>query len=121
MTVRLFPIALTLIATAACFPAAASAQTASAPTAQPAADDTVRLTDEQRLAIIEGNTPERAAAARGELTGAERARRGIHGEVGVMVGSNGSHGIYGAAEIPLGKDGAAIVSFENTQYGYRRR
>lgn len=121
MTVRLSPIVLTLIATAACLPAVASAQTASAPATQSVADDTIRLTDEQRLAIIEGNTPERAAAARGELTGAERARRGIHGEVGVMVGSNGSRGIYGAAEVPLGKDGAAVVSFENTQYGYRRR
>lgn len=112
------PLALLLAAGPACWPIAAAAQTA--PSATPA-DDTVRLTDEQRLAIIDNNTPERAAAARGELTGADRAARGIHGEIGAMIGSNGTRGIYGTAQIPLGNNGAAIVSFENSRYGYGRR
>ena len=117
---RLAPIALALIATVTCWPTASFAQTAPAAPAA-AADDTVRLTDEQRLAIIEGNTPERAAAARGELSDGNRARRGLHGEIGAMIGSNGTRGVYGAAEIPLGNNGAAIVSFEDSRYGYRRR
>jgi hypothetical protein len=110
------PIALALVGV--CWSTAASAQ--SAPGAA-TPTDTVRLTDEQRMAILDGNTPESAAAARGELSGSDRARRGIHGEVGVMIGTNGARGIYGAAEIPLGENGAAVVSFENSQYGYRRR
>lgn len=93
--------------------------TAVATTAAPDAD-TIRLSDEQRNAILASNTMDSAAAARGELTGAERAARGVHGEVGVMIGTNGARGIYGVAAIPLGEHGEAVVSFENSQYGRRR-
>jgi len=91
------------------------------PAISPAAPDTVRLTDAQRSAILDTNTMESAAAARGELTGQERAGRGIHGEVGVMVGTNGTRGIYGVAEIPLGDKAAATVAFESSRYGGYRR
>jgi hypothetical protein len=113
------PIGLTLAAAACCWSSASAAQSASSPAAPPAAADTVRLTDEQRLAILDTNTPESAAAARGELTGAD-ARRGIHGEVGVMIGTNGTRGAYGTAEIPLGDKGSAVVSVESSRFGYRR-
>lgn len=124
---RAFPIALALVAGACSWSTASFAQsTATAGTdavgtdATPSATDTIRLTDEQRRAILDSNTPESAAAARGELTGAGSAGRGIHGEIGAMIGSNGTRGIYGAAEIPLGDKGSATVSFENSRYGYRR-
>jgi len=72
------------------------------------------------MAILDGNTVESAAAARGELPGSEDTRRGIHGEVGVMIGSHGARGIYGAAAIPLGEHADAMVSFESSSFGYRR-
>ena len=117
-SLRTLPIALALVAGASCWPMASSAQ--SAPATQAPAPDTVRLSDEQRRAILDSNTMESAAAARGELTGADRADRRIHGEVGVMIGTNGTRGIYGVAEIPLGNNASAVVSYENSRYGYRR-
>ena len=99
-----------------------TAQSAPEPTAEPAApapSDTVRLTDAQRDAILNGNTIDSAAAARGELTSTERTKRGIHGEMGVMIGSYGSHSIYGAAEIPLGDSAELRVMMESSRYGYR--
>jgi len=120
---RALPIAIALLAGASWSNAAAAQSTPApaAPEATPSSTDTIRLTDEQRADIIENNTEERAAAARGELPSAKGIGRGIHGEVGVMVGSNGSHGIYGAAEVPLGDNAAAAVSFESSTYNYGRR
>jgi hypothetical protein len=37
-----------------------------------------------------------------------------------MIGSHGTRGIYGTAEIPLGDNAGAVVSFENSRFGYRR-
>ncbi|GAA0326371.1 hypothetical protein GCM10009087_40850 [Sphingomonas oligophenolica] len=82
--------------------------------------DTIRLTDEQRMKILDGNTAESAAAARGELPGSESAGRGIHGEIGAMIGSHGTRAIYGTADIPLGDSASATVSFESSRFGYRR-
>jgi hypothetical protein len=81
----------------------------------------MRLTDEQRDAILDANTEARAAANRGEPTGLESLDRGVHGEVGVMIGSHGTRGVYGAADIPLGDNTGASVSFESSRFGYRRR
>jgi hypothetical protein len=41
--------------------------------------------------------------------------------VGVMIGSHGTRGVYGAADIPLGDNAGASVSFESSRFGYRRR
>jgi hypothetical protein len=110
----------------ACWSMPASAQSTpeTPPTeraAVPASTDTIRLTDEQRNDILDNNTPDKAAAARGELTSAERADRGIHGEVGVMIGSYGTRGAYGVAEVPLGDNAGAVVSVESSRYGFKRR
>lgn len=97
------------------------AQSAPAPTTTPASTaDTIRLTDQQRDAILNGNTEDSVAAARGELTRSERMDRGIHGEMGVMIGTNGARGIYGTADIPLGDNARAVVSVESSRFGYRR-
>lgn len=119
---RTAPIMLALFAGAACWSPASVAQSTPAPTTTQAAPpgDTIRLTDEQRREILDGITEDSAAAARGELTGSGNAGRGIHGEVGVMIGSHGTRGVYGAAEIPLGDNAAAAVSFESSRFGYRR-
>ena len=120
---RALPMAFVLISGAS-WSTAAFAQSAPAavatPSAQPASGDTVRLTDEQRAKILDGNTVESAAAARGELPGSGLAGRGIHGEVGAMIGSRGSYSVYGTADIPLGDNAGATVSFETSRFGYRR-
>lgn len=123
---RALPIALALITSVSCWPAASFAQAPEASpseASQPASSgDTIRLTDGQRNAILDSNTVESAAAARGELDGSESAGgSGIHGEVGAMIGSNGARGAYGVAAIPLGDNAGAVVSFESSQFGGDRR
>lgn len=123
---RAIPIALALAAATCGWPVIAFAQSIPAPTttqpAPPAAaeTDTIRLTDAQRDAILNASTEESAAAARGEMTGPENAKRRIHGEMGVMIGSNGTRGAYGTADIPLGDNAGATVSFESSRFGYPR-
>ena len=135
---RAFPIALVLGAGACCWSTASFAQSTPAPaatqpaptttqpeptTAQPepsTSTDTVRLTDKERMEILDNITEDSAAAARGELTGPGSAGRGIHGEVGAMIGSHGTRGVYGTADIPLGDNAGATVSFESSRFGYRR-
>ncbi|TPG49171.1 hypothetical protein EAH76_19750 [Sphingomonas glacialis] len=104
----------------ACAPVVVFAQSAPAP-APTASTDTIRLTDEQRLAILDHTTPESAAAARGEMPESERKTLGIHGEVGAMIGSNGARALYGVAQVPLGDNAAATVSFESSRFGYPRQ
>lgn len=125
---RALPVALALAAGAGCWSPAAFAQSAPTPTttqaAPPAAPvtytDPMRLTDEQRDEILNANTEARAAAARGEMTDSESLDRRIHGEMGVMIGSHGTRGIYGTADIPLGDNAGATVSFESSRFGYPR-
>jgi hypothetical protein len=118
--------ALALVAGASCWSTASLAQTAQASTtAEPdpsASGDVIRLTDAQRREILDNNTAESAAAARGERPGlgSGLAGSGIHGEVGAMIGSHGSRGIYGTADIPLGDNAGATVSFESSRFGYPR-
>lgn len=45
----------------------------------------------------------------------------VHGEVGVAVGTNDMHAVYGTAVLPLGDEGSLTLSFEqsrNAYYGY---
>jgi len=114
---RPFGLVLALIAGATCWSTESLAQS----TAPLTTTDTIRLTDEQRMAILDGNTAESAAAARGELVESQRDGGGIHGEVGAMIGSRGTRGAYGTADIPLGDNAGATVSFESSRStGYRR-
>ncbi|RUN75719.1 hypothetical protein EJC47_15310 [Sphingomonas sp. TF3] len=112
-------------ASAACLPTAGFAQQAStaptttAPATTQPTGDTIRLSDRERDAILNSNTVESAAAARGErLPG---TGPGIHGEIGAMIGSNGTRGVYGTASIPLGDNAGAVISFESSQYNWPRR
>ncbi|CAN5347984.1 hypothetical protein BH10PSE15_BH10PSE15_05840 [soil metagenome] len=114
MTFRILALALV-----AAVPSVCLAQTPEAPAPS---GDTRRLTDAQRDAILDSNTIESAARARGEMDGSDApGRAAIHGEVGAMVGSNGLRSVYGAAEIPLGGNAGAAVSFESTRFGGYRR
>lgn len=119
--------ALLIAAAVICWPTASSAQdqAARAPALPAAASerssDTVRLSDQARDAILDSNTVESAAAARGERDGSGLFGRGIHGEAGVMIGTGGLRSVYGVAEIPLGDRAGAVVSFESTRFGGYRR
>lgn len=120
-TLRAVSIALALAAGAGGISTAAFAQSAAEPAASAAAEPvTMRLSDAERDAILDANTEASAAAARGEPAEAEEQGRRIHGEVGVMVGTNGTRGIYGVADVPLGENGGATIAFESSRIGYGR-
>lgn len=46
--------------------------------------------------------------------------RRIHGEVGMMIGTNGTRGVFGSMAAPIGETGSVAVAFENSRYGGRR-
>jgi len=117
--VRAVPIALALVAGSGAS-AAALAQSAAEPAAPAAEPVTMRLSDAERDAILDANTEASAAAARGEPVEAEEQGRRIHGEVGVMLGTNGTRGVYGVADVPLGENGGATIAFESSRIGYGR-
>jgi len=125
MTRSSHALALALVAGLCCSPATGFAQTPDArlpATRQPEpSGDMIRLSDRERNAILDSNTVESAAAARGELDESGAPTRGIHGEVGAMIGSNGTRGAYGVAAIPLGDNAGAVVSFESSRFGGYRR
>lgn len=74
--------------------------------AQPPADDIVRLSPAERAAALEAGAAHDPAEP--PINGLPR---GIHGEVGAAIGSGGEHAEYGAVRVPLGEDGAADLSF----------
>ena len=50
-----------------------------------------------------------------------KPKRAIHGEMGVVVGTGGTRGIFGTAIVPLGENSTAAFSFSQGQgrgYGY---
>ena len=42
--------------------------------------------------------------------------RRVQGEVGFMVGTGGSRGVFGSAVAPIGETGSVAVAFENSRY-----
>jgi hypothetical protein len=92
------------------------------PTAAVAADTGERPAAEHRLSEAEMEAILDDAAAKREA--AEDAlpvpKRRVHGEVGFAVGTGGFRSIYGTSAVPLGEDGFAIISFENTDWSDRR-
>ncbi len=91
----------------------ALAQTATEPPA------TLRLSPEEKAAILDHQTEESVDAARAGPAG-RGDEHAIHGEIGAAVGTRGMHDIYGAAAIPLGDHAGMIVSFENRRYDPHR-
>jgi len=114
-----------LLLTTVCIAGIASGPSAALAQSLPPArspGDTIRLSDAERDSILNSNTVESAAIARGEREQSDKPGLGIHGEVGAAIGSNGLRSAYGVAKIPLGDNAGAVVSFESTQFGgYRQR
>ena len=75
------------------------------------AADRVATTDVRRLSPVEVEAILDAAAAKREAGIVPETRR-VEGEVGVAIGTGGYREVFGTAVVPLGKDGAAIVSFD---------
>ncbi len=93
---------------------------ACAQAADPATAQTYSLTPEQKMRVLDAGTEQSAEAAR-LARGNGTDDRQIHGEVGAMVGTGGTRGAYGTAAIPLGDNAGAVISFEHSRFGDRRR
>jgi hypothetical protein len=96
-------------------PAPALAQTAP----PSGSSQTLSLTETEKADLLAGNTEDSVNAARAGLPSGSPVR-GIHGEMGVMIGTHGSRGIYGTAAIPLGDNAGAVVSVESSRFGTGR-
>ena len=79
------------------------------------AADVVALSPADREAAID------AAPAKDSDLPINGNSRKIHGEMGVAIGSNGYHALYGSTVVPIGDTGTAAFSFYQGQYGNRRR
>lgn len=77
------------------------------------------LTPGEKAALLDNATETSAEAARAGRPAQDG--NAIHGEVGAMIGTGGTRGAYGVAAIPLGDRAGAIVSFESSRIGSRRR
>jgi opacity protein-like surface antigen len=95
---------------------AGAAANVAAQAVSPEAGDTLSLSDEQKADVLSHNSESSVDAARAGL-GSGGPDRKIHGEVGVMVGTNGARAAYGTAAIPLGDNAGAVVSFESSHFG----
>lgn len=105
---------------------ALAAQTAPAPGGF---SDTLSLTDAEKAELMDHNSEDSVDAARagrgvdleaGAGTGlaAGAPDRKIHGEVGALIGSNGTRAAYGTAVVPVGDSATAAFSFERSHFGY---
>ena len=73
-----------------------------------------RLSPEEKERILARNSERAAEAALNAAIGdGSSSSAGVHGELGVVVGTGGTSGIYGAAAIPLGDRGSASFYFED--------
>lgn len=87
-----------------------------AQTVPPAGGGTLSLSDSEKSDLLAQNTESSVEAARAGL-GNGGGGRAIHGEIGAMIGTHDTRGIYGTAAIPLGDNAGAVVSFESSHYG----
>lgn len=80
------------------------------------AADVYALTPDQKAEALQSG----AVARPDDATIAGSGALPIHGEFGALIGTGGMRSVYGTAAIPIGENGGAIVSFENSRFGQRR-
>lgn len=51
------------------------------------------------------------------MGGGESRPDRVRGEVGAEVGTHGALGVFGTALVPLGDNGAAVISFSRSRLG----
>lgn len=73
--------------------------------------DVRRLSPEEKERILAEN--ERRAKEAEFDAALGKPSPGIHGEIGGVIGTGGTRGIFGTALVPLGDSGSAIFSFED--------
>lgn len=84
--------------------------------------EVIRLSPDEQEQAIEAGIARRTLEAE-----TNKPDRKIHGEFGFMVGTGGARGLYGTAEVPLGEDASAVISFSHEEgrhlrpYGYHDR
>lgn len=80
--------------------------------ASDAPSDVIRLTPEQRAAVLDAASvrPNRGLDGGGY-------DRAVHGEVGLEIGSRGERAVYGSAIVPLGDNASAAISFFDGRSG----
>lgn len=65
-----------------------------------------------------------AAAARNKPSPGEPVINGIgrqiHGQIGMMIGTNGARGVSASMVAPIGETGHVALAFENTRFGRHR-
>lgn len=105
------PILLPLLALATLIPAAAASAQA------PETADTSqvrRLSPQEKEQILaENERRAREAEIDAAIGNASSRPNGIHGEIGGVIGTGGTRGIFGTAVVPLGDRGSAAISFED--------
>jgi hypothetical protein len=110
---------LAFAASAAALAASAAASAQDAGASDPSSIR--RLSPEQKARILADNEARAADAAVEAAIGRDSPGSGVHGELGAVIGSGGTAGIFGTALVPLGDRGAAIFSFENFRSDTRQR
>ena len=73
--------------------------------------ETIRLTPEQAEAAKEAGAAKRQRAAELGLPEGAEPDRGVHGEVGVAIGTGGYRSFYGVAALPLGDTGGLVLAY----------
>lgn len=83
----------------------------------PAVPSEHRLSDAEIERVLDAAAAKREAS---DLAGDPPGRR-VHGEAGVSVGTGGYRSVFGTAVVPIAGEGAAIISFDATDFGTQRR
>lgn len=83
-----------------------------------AGETVVALSPEARTEILDA-AANRPSAGVGDIPINGLDRR-VHGEVGMMIGTNGARGVSGSMAAPLGESGSVAIAFENTRFGRTR-
>jgi hypothetical protein len=79
----------------------------------PDGTQTYALTPQEKADLLANGSESRVDAS---LLRAQNGGDGkIHGDVGMMVGTRNTRGVYGDAVVPLGQGATAAFSFENFQ------
>ena len=82
-----------------------------------AAETVVALSPEAREQVL--NEAAARNVGRVEEPVINGVQRGVHGEVAMMIGTNGARGIRTAMDAPIGDTGWGSVDFSRTQFGRR--
>lgn len=73
--------------------------------------ETIRLTPEQAEAAIEAGAAKKARTSQA-LPDMPQLDRGVHGEVGMAIGTGGYRSMYGVVGVPLGDTGGVVLGFD---------